>query len=208
MNAGRAVLQAAARSNLKDVGLELGGKSPLVVFADANLKSAAKLAVKSITMSESFMKSPVWKVVADSTSDSGQVCTASSRAYIQKAAAPAFRELIVAQMAKLKRGSPLDVASEMGPQADQKQAAAVKRYLEIGNQDGKVLTGGAPDTALGPNYIQPTVFTNVADTSAINVQEVFGPVLVLHEFETEEEVIRRANDTECELCYQEICCYH
>ena len=137
---------------------------------------------------------------ADDTPDSGQVCTASSRAYIQKAAVPAFRKLIVAEMAKLKRGSPLDATSEMGPQADQKQAGAVKRYLDIGNHDGKVLTGGGPDTGLGPNYIQPTVFTNVADTSAINTQEVFGPVLILHEFETEEEAIRRANDTECELC--------
>lgn len=129
-------------------------------------------------------------------SDSGQVCTASSRAYIQKGAAEAFKRLLVARFEALKLGSPTASDTDLGPQADAIQAKAVARYLKIGNQDGKALTGGKA-SSVGDNYVQPTIFSNIRDDSRINVEEVFGPVLVLHEFETEREVIARANGTEC-----------
>jgi aldehyde dehydrogenase (NAD+) len=94
-------------------------------------------------------------------------------------------------------GSPSREATDLGPQADSTQTAAVAKYLDIGNSEGRALIGGKKATEFGENFIQPTVFTDIPDTSKLNVEEVFGPVLVLHEFETEEEVIRRANDTEC-----------
>ncbi len=100
------------------------------------------------------------------------------------------------------QGNPTDPATGMGPQADTFQANHVARYLEIGAKDGQVLVGGNKATKLGENFIQPTIFTNVPDTSPINTEEVFGPVLVLHEFETEAEVIERANDTECKSCWR------
>ncbi|KAJ9602733.1 hypothetical protein H2200_012927 [Cladophialophora chaetospira] len=177
VRAGRAVMQAAARTNLKSVCLELGGKSPLIVFADADLESAAELATTSITY------------------NSGQVCTASSRIYVQKAAADAFKKLLVARFKALKLGSPTDTDTELGPQADATQAKSVASYLEIGKQDGTVLTGGEMSD-IGANYVEPTIFTDIRGDSRINVEEVFGPVLVLHEFDTEEEAVARANDTE------------
>lgn len=177
VRAGRAVMQAAARSNLKSVSLELGGKSPLIVFADADLESAAELATTSITY------------------NSGQVCTASSRVYVQKGAAGAFKKLLVARFEALKLGSPTSTDTDLGPQADATQARKIARYLEIGKQDGNVLTGGEK-SHIGANYIEPTVFAGIPDDSRINVEEVFGPVLVLHEFDTEEEAVARANDTD------------
>jgi acyl-CoA reductase-like NAD-dependent aldehyde dehydrogenase len=88
----------------------------------------------------------------------------------------------------------------MGPQADATQAGSVSRYLDIGAKNGHALVGGKKATKIGENFIEPTIFTQIPDTSAINMEEVFGPVLVLHEFETEDEVVRRANDTECKFC--------
>lgn len=124
------------------------------------------------------------------------MCTASSRVYVQKGAAEAFKKLMVARFEALKLGSPTSQETDLGPQADATQAKHVASYLEIGKQDGTVLTGGEKSQA-GSNYIEPTIFAGVADDSRINVEEVFGPVLVLHEFDTEEEVVARANDTEC-----------
>lgn len=100
-------------------------------------------------------------------------------------------------MSKLKMGEPSAALTQLGPQADAKQAASVKNYIAIGKQDGRVLYGGG-EADCGANYVQPTIFTDLTDTSRLNVEEIFGPVLMLHEFETEEEVIKRANDTECE----------
>lgn len=101
-------------------------------------------------------------------------------------------------MERLKLGDPLDSETQMGPQADRKQAENIVKYLELGNKEGTALTGGRPATDAGENYIQPTIFTGLADSSRLNIEEIFGPVLVLHEFETEEEAVRRANDTECQ----------
>jgi aldehyde dehydrogenase (NAD+) len=104
-------------------------------------------------------------------------------------------------MAKIKLGPPANTSTEMGPQADKTQADAVSRYLEIGNKDGHAIVGGKKATEIGPNYIQPTIFADIPDNSQINTEEVFGPVLILHEFESEAEVVRRANATECKCTY-------
>jgi acyl-CoA reductase-like NAD-dependent aldehyde dehydrogenase len=189
-------MQAAARSNLKSVCLELGGKSPLIVFADANLESAAELATTSITYSMSLNCLLLAIFLLIHLPDSGQVCTASSRVYVQKGAADSFKKLLVTRFKSLRLGSPTSKETDLGPQADASQAKAVASYLDIGKQDGTVLTGGEKSQT-GSNYIEPTIFAGVPDDSRINVEEVFGPVLVLHEFDTEEEVVARANDTEC-----------
>lgn len=91
----------------------------------------------------------------------------------------------------------------MGPQADDTQASNVAQYLKIGARDGETLVGGDTSIEIGHNFIQPTIFTGIPDTSAINTEEIFGPVLVLHEFETEAEAIKRANDTECKYSTQD-----
>lgn len=97
----------------------------------------------------------------------------------------------------LVQGSPSHSSTHLGPQADAVQSSSISRFLEVGKKDGQVLVGGDPAKKIGANFIQPTVFVEVSDKSDINQQEIFGPVLVLHEFEEEDEVIQRANDTEC-----------
>ncbi|KAL2835660.1 aldehyde dehydrogenase domain-containing protein [Aspergillus pseudoustus] len=175
---GRAIMQNAAKSNLKAVSLELGGKSPLLVFDDADLPKTAAAAVKSITF------------------NSGQICTASSRVYVQKGVAADFKKLVAQLMLNLRLGDPTDAKTNMGPQADSKQAAAIARFLEAGAKDGQALVGGKPALEAGENFIHPTVFANIPDKSKLDLEEIFGPVMVLHEFDTEEEAVRRANDTE------------
>jgi aldehyde dehydrogenase (NAD+) len=115
---------------------------------------------------------------------------------VQKGVADAFKKLLVARFETLKLGSPTSTDTDLGPQADATQAKTIASYLEIGKQDGNVLTGG-DKSHVGANYIEPTVFTGIRDDSRINVEEVFGPVLVLHEFDTEDEAVARANDTDC-----------
>ena len=100
-------------------------------------------------------------------------------------------------MSEIKLGSPADASTDMGPLADGAQAAAVSRYLEIGNKDGRALVGGSKVEDIGPNFVLPTVFADVPDTSQLNIEEAFGPILIFHEFDGEPEVIARANDTEC-----------
>ncbi|KIW14469.1 hypothetical protein PV08_07253 [Exophiala spinifera] len=176
--AGRAVMQAAAKSNLKDVALELGGKSPLLVFADANLAQAASSAIKSIT------------------TNAGQICTASSRLYVEKSIASEFKKTLAAGFKALVQGDPSDPKTFLGPQADSRQAQNILRYFEIAKKDGQVLVGGEAASELGKNFIRPTIFSDIPDSSKANVEEIFGPVLVLHEFESETEAVQRANDTE------------
>lgn len=116
---------------------------------------------------------------------------------MQKGAAPKFKELAKKRMEALRLGNPLIGGIEMGPQADEKQADAVASFVEIGSREGTVLTGGKRAVDKGANFIQPTIFTGLPDDHKLNVEEIFGPVQVMHEFETEEEALRRANDTEC-----------
>jgi aldehyde dehydrogenase (NAD+) len=104
-------------------------------------------------------------------------------------------------MQSLKLGNPVDDGTQMGPQADKAQTSNILSYLEIGSKDGKAIVGGAGAKDKGDNFIQPTIFTNLQDDSRLNVEEIFGPVQVLHEFKTEEEAVRRANDTECMVTY-------
>lgn len=105
-------------------------------------------------------------------------------------------------MQSLQLGDPLQSVTDMGPQADSNQAATVASYLQAGALHGQALVGGNRALDAGDNFIYPTVFSNIQDKSKLDAEEIFGPVMVLHEFETEEEAIQRANDTECRLaCY-------
>lgn len=135
--------------------------------------------------------------------DAGQICTASSRIYVQKGVADKFKKLIAQIMLSLRLGDPRDPNTNMGPQADSKQVAAIAKFLEAGAKDGQALVGGKKATEAGENFIHPTVFANIPDKSKLDAEEIFGPVVVLHEFETEEEAVRRANDTECKSSKRE-----
>lgn len=129
--------------------------------------------------------------------DSGQVCTASTRLYVEKERASEFTQLLVEGVRKLKQGDPSHDSTNMGPQADSAQTDKVSRFLDIGKREGKVLVGGAAAIDIGVNYIEPTIFTDVQEVGEINQNEIFGPVLVLHEFVGEDEAIESANNSEC-----------
>ena len=180
---GREIKKAAANSNLKNVTLELGGKSPLVVFEDADLAKAVPAAAFSILY------------------NSGQICVASSRIYVQKSIAEPFIQAVTDVMQKIganpeSGNDPLSPTTVRGPQADKIQFDTVMKFLDDSRAAGhKHLIGGGRDGTTG-YYIQPTVIYEPGDDSDVVKKEIFGPVVVVNTFETEEEVLRRANDTE------------
>jgi aldehyde dehydrogenase (NAD+) len=175
---GRLIQAAAAKSNLKQVYLELGGKSPAVIFEDADLAAAAKETAHSIQ------------------SNSGQVCMANSRVYVQDTIAEKYLDLFRDHLEGVVMGNPLEKGTEHGPQADAIQHKTVLRYLEMGKQSGDLLIGGGAPSDREGYYIQPTIFTNTPEDATIMKEEVFGPVVNINIFKTEEEVLEKANNTE------------
>jgi aldehyde dehydrogenase (NAD+)/retinal dehydrogenase len=176
---GKRIQVAAAQSNLKRVTLELGGKSPAVVFEDANLENAVTWTANSILVR------------------SGQLCVAPSRVYVQKSIADQFISEYKKRMeaAVNDLGDPQDPAVKMGPMVDQSQLERVKEMVERGKSEAELVVGGNQYGETGC-FMEPTVFLNPKDDAEIYRKEIFGPVSVIKTFETEEEVLRLANDTE------------
>ncbi|KAF2676268.1 aldehyde dehydrogenase-like protein [Lentithecium fluviatile CBS 122367] len=176
---GRIIQAAAAKSNLKQVYLELGGKSPAVIFDDADLEKAVAETAYSIQ----------W--------NSGQVCMANSRVYVQDTISEKYIELFKEHFTEqVAIGDPLEKNVNHGPQADEAQHKTVLRYLEMGKQSGDLVLGGAAPSDREGYYIQPTIFTNTPEDATIMKEEVFGPVVNINVFKTEEEVLAKANNTE------------
>ncbi|EXJ63692.1 hypothetical protein A1O7_00027 [Cladophialophora yegresii CBS 114405] len=176
---GRAVTIAAAKSNMKHVSLELGGKSPAMIFDDADLDNAL------LHNSTGFLR------------NSGQVCFASSRVFVQEGIAPKFIEGIkkAFEDAAKKMGDPSLEETAFGPLADKKQFDRVMSFLNDGKAEGiQVLTGGDRLGAKG-TFVQPTVLLNPDVKSRVFTDEIFGPVISVRTFKSEEEVIALANDT-------------
>lgn len=177
---GRKVAGAAA-SQLKHVTMELGGKSPLVVFDDADIDSAI-----SGAMLGNFYST-------------GQVCSNGTRVFVHKAIKETFLARLKARTEAIVIGDPQDEATQMGPMVSLAQRDKVLSYIDKGKAEGATLvTGGAiPNSVTGEGfYIQPTVFADVTDDMTIAREEIFGPVMCVLDFEDEAEVIERANATE------------
>lgn len=177
---GKLIQEEAARTNLKKVILELGGKSPAIVFEDADLDKAAAKTQHSIQ------------------TNSGQVCMANSRIYVHKSVAPRFIEVFKTQFAANARaGDPLDRETNHGPQADEVQYRNVLMYIEEGKKTGTLAMGGSGKLeSTNGFFVEPTVFVDQPETARITKEEVFGPVVVINTFETEAEAVAKANDTE------------
>ncbi|XP_072968638.1 aldehyde dehydrogenase family 2 member C4-like [Typha angustifolia] len=174
---GRAVMEAAARSNLKSVSLELGGKCPLIIFDDADVDMAVNLARVA-----SFL-------------NKGEVCVAGSRIYVQEGIYDEFVKKAAESAKTWVVGDPFDPHVNQGPQVDKAQFEKVLRYIEDGKREGAtLLTGGKPCGDQG-YYIEPTIFTDVKDHMLIAQDEIFGPVMSLMKFKTIEEAIEKANNT-------------
>ncbi|OIW26051.1 aldehyde dehydrogenase, partial [Coniochaeta ligniaria NRRL 30616] len=176
---GRKIQEMASRSNLKRVTLELGGKSPAVVFDDCNLENAASWCANAIT------------------ANSGQVCFAASRVYVQEGVYDRFVERYKAALLEKAAGvgDPEAEGTVMGPLVDRMQFERVNGFIERGGSQGRLLVGGLKDVPKG-FYVQPTVFEGVAEDAEICKNEIFGPVAILNKFKTEEEIIKKSNDTE------------
>ncbi|CBF74799.1 hypothetical protein AN4054.2 [Aspergillus nidulans FGSC A4] len=172
---GQRIQAAAAASNMKIVHMELGGKSPALIFEDADLENAAQATQFSIQCL------------------SGQTCMANSRIYVQESVADEFLALFKEKFGSAVLGNPLESGTTHGPQVDGLQYERVKSYITIGEQDGKLSMGG--DAGNG-YFVKPTVFEGVPEDSRIVKEEVFGPVVVINTFKTEEEAIKKANASE------------
>ncbi len=177
-SSGKQVAKRAAE-HLAQTTLELGGKSPNIVFDDADLDQAVE------------------GLVAGIYSAAGQSCVAGSRAFVQSSVFDKVVTKMVERTARLRVGDPMDMSTEMGPLASREQLRKVMSYIAIGKEEAELLSGGKKlgEELSGGYYIQPTIFkTN--NRSRIAREEIFGPVLSMIPFETEEQVVEMANDTE------------
>jgi betaine-aldehyde dehydrogenase len=176
---GVSVMQTAA-ATAKRVHLELGGKAPFVVFDDADLAAAANGAV------------------AGSLINSGQDCTAATRAYVQRSVFDDFVAAVADLMSQVRLGDPLDPATDQGPLISRRQQESVAGFVDRARADGAtVVTGGAiPGGALARGaYYEPTLIIGAAQDSEVVQQEIFGPVLVVLPFDSDDEALALANDT-------------
>lgn len=173
-----AKVYATAATGMKHVTMELGGKSPLIVFDDASLEDAVGAAMLGNFYS------------------SGQICSNGTRVFVQRALKERFLARLAARSAAIVAGDPMDPATQFGPLINAAQHDKVMGYIARAKQEGaRLVTGGAAGNA-GALFVQPTVFAEVTDTMTLAREEVFGPIMAVLDFDTEEEVIARANATQ------------
>lgn len=174
---GRQILQVAAKSNLKKVTLELGGKSPNIVFPDADLDDAVGWVNFGIYFNH------------------GQCCCAGSRILVHESVYDQFLEKFSKRASQNNVGDPMNTETFQGPQVSKLQFDRIMGYIDAGKQAGaKVVTGGDRLGSKG-YYIKPTIFANVDEKMSIVNEEIFGPVCTVQKFSTEDEAIQLANDT-------------
>lgn len=177
---GRQILRGAA-GNLKRVTLELGGKSPNIIFPDAELGSAVRAASSGIFF------------------NSGQVCSAGSRILVHRSVHDEFVERLLIHTQKIRLGDPNDTKTSMGPLISDAQMQRVLDYIDVGVKEGaKIATGGTRHGARG-YYVSPTVFTGVEHAMRISQEEIFGPVAAVIPFDIEDDAVRLANGTSYSL---------
>ena len=174
---GHLIMEAAARSNLKPVTLELGGKSPNIVFADADLDEAVEGAHMGLFANQ------------------GQSCCAGSRVFVERSIYDAFVEKSVARARGRVVGDPFDPRTELGPLVDQSQFDKVMGYIESGRSDGATLACGGDRIGDRGYFLRPTVFADVRDEMKIAREEIFGPVMSILPFHGVDEAVNRANGT-------------
>jgi aldehyde dehydrogenase (NAD+) len=174
---GHLIMEAAAQTNLKRVTLELGGKSPNIVFADADMEKAVEGSHFGLFFNQ------------------GQCCVAGSRLFVERKAYDEFVERSVDRAQRRTVGDPLNPDTEQGPQVDQTQFEKVMGYIEAGRQEGAKLLCGGDRVGDRGYFIQPTVFADVKDDMKIAREEIFGPVMSIMPFDSIDEVVSRANNT-------------
>ena len=174
---GRKVYAAAAEG-IKHVTMELGGKSPLIIFDDADIENA------------------VGGAILGNFYSSGQVCSNGTRVFVHEAIKEKFLERLSARLGEAIIGDPLDETTNFGPMVSERQMKIVQDYIEIGRSEGARLICGGGRLDRDGFYLEPTVFADVRDNMTIAREEIFGPVMAVLDFTDETDVIARANDTE------------
>lgn len=176
---GKMFMQYSGQSNLKQVWPETGGKSPNLVFSDCeDLEAAADMAAFGIFFNQ------------------GEVCSANSRLYVERSIKDAFVEKLIARAEATQPGDPLDPASKMGAIVDEKQTAGIMRFVEAGKSSANLVAGGERVTVGGKGcFVQPTIFDDVSHDNPLARDEIFGPILSVIPFESEEEAVTMANDS-------------
>lgn len=174
---GRKVYAAAA-AGIKHVTMELGGKSPLIVFEDADVENAVSGAILGNFYS------------------SGQVCSNGTRVFVHKAIKEQFLTRLAERLGNAVIGDPMDPETSFGPMVSQRQMDIVLGYIEKGQAEGARLVTGGKKLQRDGYFLEPTVFADVTDSMVIAREEIFGPVMAVLDFEEEDEVLARANDTE------------
>lgn len=181
---GRSIMEAASKSNLKKVSLELGGKSPVVVFDNADLDQAANWVCMGILFNH------------------GQDCTAGSRLFVQDTIKDKFLSMLKTKFEEYIIGDPFNIKTFQGPQVSKQQQDRVNSYIKSGIDEGAtVITGGESRLSSLPSnlkkgfFVAPTIFSDCNRNMKIVDEEIFGPVLAVQTFSTEEEAIEKANDT-------------
>jgi aldehyde dehydrogenase (NAD+) len=174
---GRKIMEAAAKSNLKKITLELGGKSPSIIFDDADLDETIEWATHGLFFNH------------------GQACCAGSRIFVQAGIYDEFIERFIAKAKTIKLGDPFREGTDQGPQISQIQFDRIMGYIQSGKEQGATCILGGDRHGTEGYFINPTIFTNVKPDMKIVQEEIFGPVGVIIKFESEEEVIKEANDT-------------
>lgn len=174
---GRTIMKAAASSNLKKVTLELGGKSPNIIFNDADIDQAISWVNFGIYFNH------------------GQCCCAGSRVYVQEGVYDKFVAAFKARAEKNKVGDPFSEETFQGPQVSKVQFDRIMGYIESGKNDGATVETGGNRLGDKGYFIEPTIFTNVTPEMKIMHEEIFGPVCAIAKFKTEEDAIKMGNDT-------------
>ncbi|WP_370879048.1 aldehyde dehydrogenase [Gemmobacter fulvus] len=175
---GKLFLRYAGESNMKQVWLETGGKSPNLIFADADLDAAADMAAFGIFFNQ------------------GEVCSANSRMLVHTSIAEEMIERMRSRAAAMQPGDPLDPASRMGAMVDQAHADTVMGFIDSGKQQARLVCGGERVRLNGAEtFIQPTIFADAGSEARIVREEIFGPVLSIQTFTSEDEAIAMANDS-------------
>ncbi|KAJ1545806.1 aldehyde dehydrogenase (NAD(P)(+)) ald5 [Nowakowskiella sp. JEL0078] len=174
---GKKIMEAAAKSNLKKVSLELGGKSPNIIFNDCILNEAVDSCIAGFAFNQ------------------GQVCCAGTRVFVQEGIYDSFIKALAAKVVDIKVGPNFEESTKMGPLVDKIQFDRVLGYLKIGKEAGAKVVCGGERVGTDGFFVAPTIFSDVKDDMQIVKEEIFGPVIVISTFKTAEEVIERANAT-------------
>jgi len=174
---GHLIMKAAAETNLKRVTLELGGKSPNVIFADADMEAAVEGSHFALFFNQ------------------GQCCCAGSRAFVEEKVYDEFVERSAERAKRRRVGNPLDSQTEQGPQVDSEQFKKVLGYVESGKNEGAKLMCGGERVGDRGYFVAPTVFADVKDDMKIAQEEIFGPVMSILKFKDTDDLIERANNT-------------